>query len=985
MRTGGWIALGLVAVAVVWLLAGDPRSDVDNPAPDRGATGDDGVPESLRAKAPTLRGTEIEEAAEKRREKQAHPLRGRVIEAAGGTAIKGALVFAFCRDGEKGIRLGASDAEGSFELALEPGPYWLTAYHPQYVPHGIQELLAAEDKAPPPAKAMVDVPEEGELPERVLRLAIGRTIRGRVVDMHGKPLVGVPIRIAQGSWFRKLERRLDMEIVGWRKRFPLWSGADGRFAIRCIPPACEEIHIAAYKKGHACRWAKVVADASQPPADVLLELQPNASVSGHVRYADGAPAAGANVGLGARHKWRHWCWGGRSEDVEVGPDGAYKLEDLVPEDVEIEAEWRDPYMAGAENDVEGLRPGEVKAGVDFVIPRRYVFEATVRDPSGKPLKEERIALHPVNATPRAGWRPDLDELYDDVDEDGQLVIASPSPGPFDVTRVTPTESEVLLAGVELDKRGVEIVSKGSTWTNLTVRVIPPEGAELDNYDCSVWSEAASDDYDFGQHEYDEEKTELAFRVWGVAPFIIELEDAYDKEGRPLTTGTEEDKVRVETLPADGVIEVKLVRGDLLTGRVVDPQGRPVPGVRMHLATRDWDEDEATKTPIPIRPDGTFEFRMPADDGDIQTIHTDAPPGYARVGAFPFERALPGMEVTLQPAGSIAGRLVVPPGVEVAGRKLVFVAWDTTPDDPPHTLENRRVAVDASGAFEAKQLPLGRDLRVSIRHEEAKTLGLRVSLEVKTVRPGTDDIEFHLLPGLEIRGKVVVPPGTRLKGGVHVVHHDLEFSDYAHFEEDSDGTFALPGLAPGTYRLAIWLNSKQGYAYIVSRHVKAGTTDLVLPVARTATIRVKVEGDMIYGSVQAWEAGTVMLRGGANSWERDMAIDGLAADATYDLVAYEGEELVGCLKNVRAGSEVTVTLRKGVSMAGAIQLAKPLGRTEVFARGDGCCFELAIGDDGTFEETVLPGRYDIIALHPNGTQRVLARGIEPATDLSIAWN
>ena len=169
----------------------------------------------------------------------------------------------------------------------------------------------------------------------------------------------------------------------------------------------------------------------------------------------------------------------------------------------------------------------------------------------------------------------------------------------------------------------------------------------------------------------------------------------------------------------------------IRGRVVDPQGKPVPVAAVQL----MGERRYLAGPQETQRDGTFELAAPASrfahgeliaHTDYGFVTTTRPSGAAQIASTNFVRqpearrewadgrtrlaktipgqVIEGVELRLRKSGTIKGKLVDADGRPLAKARVTAVswdvhAWDSTPPDGDLT--------DAKGNFELKRIPPGK--------------------------------------------------------------------------------------------------------------------------------------------------------------------------------------------------------------------------------------------------------------------------------------
>jgi hypothetical protein len=127
------------------------------------------------------------------------------------------------------------------------------------------------------------------------------TVAGRVLDLAGKPMAGVPVDVIGRS--RKpltaYEEKADRFLLLGRGM----SDAEGRLLIdaaRSSSIGFFEVYALAVVPGFGLSWAQLNADAGQPAADVRLQTE--RIVRGRLTDISGLPAAGVELCIvGVRH------------------------------------------------------------------------------------------------------------------------------------------------------------------------------------------------------------------------------------------------------------------------------------------------------------------------------------------------------------------------------------------------------------------------------------------------------------------------------------------------------------------------------------------------------------------------------------------------------------------------------------------------------------------------------------------------------------
>ncbi len=178
---------------------------------------------------------------------------------------------------------------------------------------------------------------------------------------------------------------------------PRFTRSDGRGNFALAVPFSGEFELQAVKEGY--RRARV--PAAEPASQLILGLEPAASIAGRVADAAGRGIGGAGVmvtpppsrsSLPARPFARN--------EVVTDGEGRYLLEEVVagaPLEVDVTVGMRRvPQVA-----VPPLAAGETKV-VDFVLPLAERWSCRIVDEAGNPVAGAEVVAKPVGpGEPRA--------------------------------------------------------------------------------------------------------------------------------------------------------------------------------------------------------------------------------------------------------------------------------------------------------------------------------------------------------------------------------------------------------------------------------------------------------------------------------------------------------------------------------------------------------------------------------------------------------
>ena len=648
-------------------------------------------------------------------------IRGRVRDQA-GAAVAGASLNAFPArpmGGAFTFSETASEADGSFVLAgLADGPYRLTARLSGYAettqqaspggerieivlrPGGaITGLVADEDGRPvesfgidaeptsrtaggmivrggrqrvvdPQGRFTIEDLAEGtyvvraETPEMVagsasgvkvvpgqttdagvVRLSRGGVVRGSVVDNTGAPVPGATISV----------RGPGMEMVFRGDNTAATSDAAGLFEARGVPLG--KVDLTATHPSYAAGRVSVEV-AAKSPAEARVVMTQGGRIEGLARKRDGAPLAGriqampAQMGMGmdmASHP----------PMVSLAGDGSFAVEHVAP------GRWRVMLMQGGVSQLTSTLSKEVEvregetAGVELITRDILISGRVTRGGVPQPGLRVNIRVRSsgrmvMSFSPGAAAPPSGGPQRGTAStrEDGSFELLVDEPGEASVSVESPDGKTSLLSRSEVipdaDNHAVDLALSGVSVSGIVVDKATEKGvaearvfAARPNADGAgvTGAESGAD----GRFAMEVEPGDIRLRVRA---------SGYAEGGLDLNVGQ------------GGLNDVRLelVKGEALEGRVVDAQGRPVPGLPVTAMSAGPREGRSTGFTNTLA-DGTFRLEGVANKP--HAVLAGSPrAGYAfRPSAAPGARDV---VLTLQPGGKVQVQVVGPGGEPVDG-------------------------------------------------------------------------------------------------------------------------------------------------------------------------------------------------------------------------------------------------------------------------------------------------------------------------------
>ncbi len=261
---------------------------------------------------------------------------------------------------------------------------------------------------------------------------------------------------------------------------------------------------------------------------------------------------------------------------------------------------------------------------------------------------------------------------------------------------------------------------------------------------------------------------------------------------------------------------------ILTGEVVDAEGRPAAHVPVRL----------------VDPDGRGDVLAPGRSREIRDLDARADesgrfrfaglaPGRRFLIAQPDDRAPACVELSLTEPET-HHRLELPLPVSLTGlthprARLSFVCRIPGMPSTGHRPIERSAVADESGAYRVDGLPpsLAFAVRVEADGYRSRNFG------PYQFPSGRQIVDFDLNTGLTLRGTVKDGAG-RPVAGARIVFDD------ARTVSDADGTFLLSGLEDRTTTL---IASREGHIQSVLTAVRPGSIDVTLPRAAEVSGRI----------------------------------------------------------------------------------------------------------------------------------------------------
>ena len=208
-----------------------------------------------------------------------------VVEDAEGRPLPAATVEVRHVGGDS-VHFGPADAAGRLSIDID-----VSGVVPDSSGRAVVGVSAWTEALTRPDVLQVEIRPGAERTLRVRLDQPSMTVRGRVVDPEGEPLPGAAIQVQVAA----IERRdIEPGVTRIRKLSEAFTDASGEFVVEGVVP--QPLLVFAGKRGFVARTAHV-----EPPVEGLevITLTRGGIVAGFASHADGRPAAGARVWVGA--------------------------------------------------------------------------------------------------------------------------------------------------------------------------------------------------------------------------------------------------------------------------------------------------------------------------------------------------------------------------------------------------------------------------------------------------------------------------------------------------------------------------------------------------------------------------------------------------------------------------------------------------------------------------------------------------------------
>ena len=738
----------------------------------------------------------------------------------------------------------------------------------------------------------------------------GGALSGKAV-LDGRPASGA---VVEAVPFEEPLGQARREARGEAEPKPLFvttTAGDGTFTLSLPAEAGKEalFRVRVRAKGAVTAELPGVYEASEAVALGELPLRKAEPLAGRVSAADGAPVAGARVTLRARGGFDASApFTPVPEETTTGADGTFRFEGAASErnSLEIDAPGcarvrLDGLKGGVQRPVV-LRPGTNAAG-------------QVRRRDGTPAAGALVRFE-------SGA---VDSRWAEAGADGAFVLQG-LPGGRGVVVADAgddgyIEAPLAPAGPERPSLSLRLapptVLEGRTLDLATLRPVPRVRLTLSSSQGRVLVRSGADG---------------RYRVRGLRPGRVNV-----RADEPRHVHWDRSVPALER-GATRTLDVLLVRGASLSGRVVDEERRPVAGAEIYVGSDDGSAFRrafarlagAPGAGIVSRPDGTFAANRLPPGESLRVVASHPDYEQARLGGLSLSPggSRPDLVVTLRRGAVLSGTVKDGDGNPIAGAELTLDGSNAVRGSRRSSASRSFGSFNdlpagrsgADGRFELKGVPEG-DWALTVRAAGKAVEAVDPISVARGARP--DPIDVVLAPGASISGSVLRKTGGGAEG--YLVHArpsgkpPLGGRGAGMPRTGADGTFLLDGLREGeTYDLQLWGSAVNGPGP-TKKGIPAPSSGVEWVVEGTG----RIEGAAVDAKTGApltefevsWQPDGSGYRGIYRTGRRAAGLDGGAGE----VIPVEASDGRFALEDVVAGKCAVVVTAKGYppALAGGI--------------------------------------------------------------------
>ncbi|HYO12902.1 MAG TPA: carboxypeptidase regulatory-like domain-containing protein [Thermoanaerobaculia bacterium] len=783
-------------------------------------------------------------------------LTGRVVDAVSREPVAGAFVWTAGEPAD----FARTDARGSYAVPLsDPSS---------------RTLVQAVSLEHMPAFETVQATTGGQPAGPAFALIPVARVEGIVVDAEGQPVDGAQLQVLPSPVGRQTMMLTDSSQVAL-------SDSRGLFRLRLASRVPYEI--TAVHEGYAPVSIKVPSlEPRSARKDLRIVLERGRTAFGRVVDTREQPVAGARVSLrraaGAEDGFEIMIGSadaGPGHEGTTDATGRFEIGRLPAGrfDLMAQAEGFAPMVVPGVA-VEGKAAARVDLGT-VVLPPGMKVEGTVVDPQGQPLEGVRVAVQPTDFLSMRTFS--LREEPSKTGPDGRFAISGLREGQrIDIKAWREGYLQGAAVALDIPAPGpVRIVLEPGA--RVAGRVVTEDGKPIAN--VGVYASGEEGGLGMGRLRRGAARTDETgrFELDGLEPGKLVL--------RAVAAGYLGAEARVEAVAGAETPDVRIVlrMGAVVTGRVLGPDGAPVPGADVRVIQTSREETVYALAAGGARTDGEGNYRLAGiEEGrrSIAASHDD------------FQRAVKDLDVRagenrldlqLGRGHPVTGRVVDAAGRPVADARVVlstrgFGHGGEGPQEAASSADGSfRFPSVASGTYVLSASREGYApgaLPDPVQVGGAPVADLEVRLETGgTIRGRIKGLGFEALAGLNVFA--VRSDGVGMEAGVRQGGVDFE------------GAYTIEGVTPGDWMVMAMSGSGSARGRVtLPEGASEVSLDLEFGAGFTLSGRVLRAGQPMPGLQVVASGNDVASHAmGSTGAQGEFRLEGLEA-GTYNLAAMD---------------------------------------------------------------------------------------------------